>query len=88
MKLDYNARAELFLGRDWHTASMLGPRGFRVAAHALRFAFEEAAPVSLRGARLRVGERTYSGSSLTKLYKSADYPLRRKASQPANGARG
>ena len=37
---DYLARAELFLGSDWATATSLGHRAFRRAAHALRFAFE------------------------------------------------
>ena len=41
--LDYQARAELFLGSTWDTATTLGPRPFRIAAHAIRFAFEEAA---------------------------------------------
>ena len=76
--LNYQDRAELYLGRDWDAATAQGPRDFRVAAHALRFAFEEAAPVSLRGARLRVGSHLFSGPDLERLYRSADYPLERK----------
>ena len=75
---DYQARAELYLGRDWQTASAQGPRGFGSAAKAIRFANEEAAPVSLRGARLRIGERTYRGKELVSLYRSRHYPLVRK----------
>lgn len=76
--LNYQGRAELYLGRDWDAATAQGPRGFRIAAHALRFAFEEAAPVSLRGARLYVGDHLFVGPELEHLYRSADYPLKRK----------
>jgi hypothetical protein len=75
---DYLARAELYLGRDWETASAQGPRGFPTAATALRFAFEHAAPVSLRGARLRIGDKTFAGEQLAALYRGHDYPLPRK----------
>ncbi len=76
-EFDYLARAELFLGSDWDTATSLGSRGFRRAAHALRFAFEHAAPVSLRGARLTVGEHQFAGRELKRLYTSRHYPLPR-----------
>jgi hypothetical protein len=75
---DYLARAELHLGSDWESATLLGARAFRHAASALRFAFEEAAPVSLRGARLRIGERQFSGNELMGLYTNRNYPLPRK----------
>ena len=75
---DYLARAELHLGSDWDTATSLGSRAFRRAAHALRFAFEEAAPISLRGARLTIGERQFAGRELSQLYTSLHYPLPRK----------
>jgi hypothetical protein len=75
---DYLARAELHLGSDWDTATSLGARAFRRAANALRFAFEEAAPISLRGARLTVGDRAFAGHELRGLYASLDYPLPRK----------
>lgn len=77
---DYLARAELYLGSDWDTATSLGSRGFRRAANALRFAFEEAPPVSLRGARLHIGERQFAGGELRTLYTSFHYPLPRKRS--------
>ncbi len=77
-EFDYLARAELYLGSDWDTATSLGSRAFNRAAHALRFAFEEAAPVSLRGARLRVGERQFADRELRGLYTSRHYPLSRK----------
>lgn len=59
--------AQLYLGRDWATASALGPRAFSSARKALRFAFEHAAPVSLRGARLLVGDRSFAGAELSEL---------------------
>ncbi|HZY50025.1 MAG TPA: hypothetical protein VFE64_09630 [Devosia sp.] len=75
---DYLAQADLYLGRDWASAAAQGPRGFRSAARALRFAFEHAAPVSLRGARLTVGAKSFSGEQLAALYRNPAYPLRRK----------
>ena len=77
--LDYFAGAELFLGSDRQTALAQGPRAFRTAAQALRFAFEQAAPVSLRGASLRLGSQNFAGEELARLYQSPDYPLPRKA---------
>ena len=76
--LNYQAPAELYLGRDWISAAAEGPRTFRTAANALRFALEEAAPVSLHGARLQLGDAIFSGDELKQLYRSADYPLPRK----------
>ena len=75
---DYLARAELYLGSDRHSAAAQGPRAFRTAAKALRFAIEEAAPVSLRGARLRIGERSFARNDMLALYNSRRYPLARK----------
>ena len=75
---DYMARAELYLGRDWDSATAQGPRTFRTAAQAIRFALEEAAPVSLHGARLHIGDEVFSGNELTWLYRSPDYPFARK----------
>jgi hypothetical protein len=76
--IDYNAPAELYLGSDRQTAAAQGPRRFRTLTQAIRFAFEEAAPVSLRGAQLVAEGRTYSAAELSWLYRSADYPLARK----------
>jgi hypothetical protein len=73
--IDFHARAELYLGSDRKTAAEQGPRSFRTAAQAIRFALEEAAPVSLHGASLQIGERTYRSAELTWLYRSPDYPF-------------
>ena len=75
---DYHARAELFLGSDWQTAAAQGARTFATAAQAIRFAFEEAAPVSLRGAKLRVGDAIFSRDELEALYRSTAFPLPRR----------
>lgn len=76
---DYLAKAELFLGSDFKSAAAQGPRGFHTVAKALRFAIEEAAPVSLRGAKLRIGTRSFARDEMLSLYRSRHYPLTRKA---------
>ncbi len=82
---DFLAAAELYLGSDRQSAAAQGPRAFSSAAKALRFAIEEAAPVSLRGARLRVGTRSFAKNDMLALYNSRHYPLDRKkaAARPA-----
>lgn len=75
---DFNAAAELYLGSDRTTAAAHGPRHFKSAAKALRFAIEEAAPVSLRGARLCVDGRVFARADMLALYHSRRYPLDRK----------
>lgn len=64
---DETMSAQLYLGCDWPTALALGPRRFGSVARALRFAFEHAAPVSLRGARLMVADRSFAGEDLARL---------------------
>lgn len=84
---DYHARAELYLGSDRHTALAQGARNFATAAQAIRFAFEEAAPVSLHGAMLKLGNATYSGDALAALYHSPAFPLARKSDGKRSRAR-
>ena len=84
---DYHARAELYLGSDWHTAAAQGARTFATAAQAIRFAFEEAAPVSLHGARLEVGGATFARDDIERLYRSAAFPLPRKQAIKRSRAR-
>ena len=76
--LDYQARAELYLGRDRQSAAAQGSRRFSTAAKAIRFAIEEAAPVSLHGAWLQTSSAVFSGDELIWLYHSQNYPLPRK----------
>lgn len=64
-----NAPGELFLGSDSATAFAQGPRQFRSAAKAVRFAIEQAAPVSLRGAMLRIGRRTLGPRQIKHLHR-------------------
>ncbi|MEO6012274.1 MAG: hypothetical protein ABIQ30_01630 [Devosia sp.] len=75
---DFHAAAELYLGSDPSTALAQGPRTFGSAANALRFAMEEAAPVSLRGARLTVAGKSLDRTDMLALYRSRRYPLIRK----------
>ncbi|RYE09303.1 MAG: hypothetical protein EOP22_09380 [Hyphomicrobiales bacterium] len=77
------AEASLYLGTNWQSAAAQGPRSFRTAARALRFAIEEAAPVSLRGAQLHVGSRIFGRDEMLSLYRSRHYPLARKNTVPA-----
>ena len=72
---DYSSRAELYLGSTSDTALAQGPRSFRTAAHAIRFAVEEAAPVSLHGARLVIGDTVFSGADLIRLAKEKNGAL-------------
>jgi hypothetical protein len=75
---DYLAAAELHPGSDRQSAAAHGPRAFHSAAKALRFAIEEAAPVSLRGARLTIGGKTLARADMLAMYHSRRYPLARK----------
>jgi hypothetical protein len=74
---DFLAAAELYLGSDRTNAMAHGPRVFRTVASALRFAIEEAAPVSLRGA-LNIAGKTFARTDMLALYRSSRYPLSRK----------
>lgn len=65
-----NAPGQLFLGSDRATAHALGPRQFRSAAKAVRFAVEQAAPVSLNGAMLKVGTHTLGPRQIKRLHRS------------------
>ena len=79
MNITHERVAELFLGRDTETAQLQGALRFGTAADAIRFALEQAAPVSLRAARLVVGPDEFKGEEIRQLYAQADFPLRRKA---------
>ncbi len=81
--MDYETSADLYLGIGPGTARGLGYKRFSTAAAAIRFAMEEAAPVSLRGASLEVGDRRYSGADIPGLYNDPGYPLSRKPTRAA-----
>lgn len=63
-----NAPGDLFLGSDIVTARAQGARRFTQAAKAIRFAMEQAAPVSLRGARLHIGGTTLGPRQIRHLH--------------------
>lgn len=69
-----NAPGELFLGSDIATARALGARRFTPAAKAIRFAMEHAAPVSLRGAMLCIGERKLGSRQIRRLHRQMTRP--------------
>lgn len=64
-----DAPGELFLGSDVATALAQGSRHFRSAAKAVRFAMEHAAPVSLRGAMLKIGDRCLGPAEIRQLHR-------------------
>jgi len=79
MTITHTHTAELYLGRDTETARLQGALQFASAAEAICFALEQAAPVSLRAARLVVGPNEFKGEEIRQLYRRADFPLPRKA---------
>ena len=87
IQFDFQAPAALYLGSDWHAAAAQGSRRFRTAAQALRFAIEEAAPVSLKGASLELNGQRHSNDQMVWLYRSPDYPLPRKKLHKPSRAR-
>jgi len=84
MRTHFSAPADLYLGSNHATAIEQGPRSFRSVAHAIRFALEQAAPVSLRGARLRTSAGEFNGEQIKRLYASRDYPFIRKDDMPSD----
>lgn len=85
---------DLLLGSSVAAALEQGARPFRTAARAVRFAMEQAAPVSLRGARLTVGDQVFGPEDIRALHRllRADRqrpigrsaaPSRRRAALPA-----
>ena len=64
-----NHPGELFLGSDHQTAMAQGARRFRSAANAVCFAMEQAAPVSLHGALLRIGDQSFERTEIMALHR-------------------
>ena len=65
----FTAPGDLFLGSDAATALSQGARRFSSVAKAVRFAMEQAAPVSLKGAMLKVGEDTLGPHQIRRLHQ-------------------
>jgi hypothetical protein len=64
-----NTPVDLFLGSDIATARAQGARRFSSAAKAVRFAMEQAAPVSLKGASFRIGDEVFGPRKIRKLHQ-------------------
>lgn len=64
-----NMPGQLFLGTNAASARAAGARRFNSAAKAIRFAMEQAAPVSLHGAQLCVGNRRYGARQIRNLHR-------------------
>ena len=64
-----NMPGQLFLGTNAESARAAGARRFNSAAKAIRFAMEQAAPVSLHGAQLCVGSRRYGSRQIRNLHR-------------------
>jgi hypothetical protein len=74
---DYNAAAELFLGRTRATKSRPKYKRFDTAAEAIRFVVEELPATVLPGAYVLVDETRFGVEEIRHLYESAGYPLSR-----------
>lgn len=74
---DYNAAAELFLGRSRAAKSRPKYKRFDTAAEAVRFVVESLPVTVLPGAYLLVDEVRFGAEEIRALYESADYPLSR-----------
>ena len=78
---DYGAAAELFPRRQrTRTMGAVTYMRFAAAAEAIRYAVEEIAASSFRGAFLEVNEERFDSNEIRRLYESVEYPLPR---QPA-----
>jgi hypothetical protein len=77
---DYQARAELFPGRNTRVRSRaVKYMSFDRAADAIQFAVEQLPADTLLGSILEVNERRYDCRGIHHLYNRADYPLSRVA---------
>ncbi len=79
--IEMNASAALYLGSSWQNAQKQGARIFPTVAQAVRFAMEEAPPVSRRGAVMVVRGRSFSGGEIADIYQSKNYPFRHKVTR-------
>jgi hypothetical protein len=80
MAFDYGLPAELFIAkRKGGSRQQLGYRRFATAAEAIRFAVEDFPAIRTLGAWLQVGDERFDTEEIHRLYKSGDFPLRRRA---------
>jgi hypothetical protein len=73
---DYDASAELFLGRTKRGDGQVKYRRFDTAAEALRFAVEQMPASALPGACIEIDEVRFGSREIRYLYDNAAYPLR------------
>ena len=83
MAFNYSAPAELFPARNRKFASRLKYRRFDRAADAIRFAVEELPEPLLLGAYIEIEEARLGHKDIRTLYDSADFPLEKRAMEPA-----
>lgn len=77
---DYQATAELFLGKNYRVRSrVLKYMRFAEAADAIRFAIEQLPTGVLLGAYLEVNENRYDSRGIRRLYDCPEYPFPRLA---------
>jgi hypothetical protein len=81
--MSVNLREEAELYHPLHTwqASRLTPityKRFRTASAAIRFAVEELPEALFPGALLEVGDIRLNAKEIRRLYRSKQYPLRRR----------
>jgi hypothetical protein len=82
MKFDYTTPAELFMAkRKGGARQPLGYRRFPTAAEAIRFAVEDFPAIRTLGAWMQVGNRRFDSDDIERLYRSSEFPLRRKVAQ-------
>ncbi len=74
---DYNASAELFLGRSRTAKRRPKYKRFDTAAEAVRFVVEDLPATVSPGAYLLVEEARFGVEEIRYLYESAGYPLSR-----------
>ena len=79
MTFDYGVPAELFTAkRKGGARSRCISRRFATAAEAIRFAVEEFPAIRALGAWMQVGQERFDGEDIHRLYKSQQFPLRRR----------
>lgn len=84
--INYNALGELFVPKSTTGRSRNAPlayKRFERAAEAIRFALEEVAPERLASTYLEVEDERFDGKAIRALYNRADFPLPRRAPNPA-----
>jgi hypothetical protein len=78
---DYNASAELFLGRSKAAKSQPKYKRFDTAAEAIRFVVEDLPAAVLPGAYLLVDETRFGVEEIRYLYQNSGYPLPRDSAK-------